>query len=384
MICTQHRATVAAALVAAGLQTRAFDFFSPAHRVASSNASNPQRTYPEGNRMRTIFPVAAIAALLFLGGAVGCKSQTESNNASANNATPAATASHAPSGQQSDDNAPPATITGGFDGHRALQQVAKQVSFGPRPAGSPALKELQSYLKSELTSYGCKFDVQDFNADTPAGSKPMENILVKIPGQKPGIILLGTHYDTKILDNFVGADDAGSSTAVMLEIARNLCAQPGGRYAVWIAFFDGEEATKFEWSDADSTYGSREMAARLAASGDLPKVKAFLLADLVGGKNAHFKRDQASTIALVDEMWKVAARLGYSDVFVSETTSIGGDDHFSFTKRKVPSVDVIDLDINTDVPYWHTANDTLDKISAKSLAITGHVFLETIKLLQSK
>ena len=126
------------------------------------------------------------------------------------------------------------------------------------------------------------------------------------------------------------------------------------------------------------------MAARLAASGDLPKVKAFLLADLVGGKNAHFKRDQASTMALVDEMWKVAARLGYSDVFVSETTSIGGDDHFSFTKRKVPSVDVIDLDINTDVPYWHTANDTLDKISAKSLAITGHVFLETIKLLQSK
>jgi glutaminyl-peptide cyclotransferase len=334
--------------------------------------------------MRKVLPAVAIAALLFFGGAAGCKSQTEPDNASANNAAPATTAPQGPTGPQPDDSAPPASATGGFDGHRALQQVAKQVSFGPRPAGSPALKELQSYLKSELTSYGCKFDAEDFNADTPAGSKPMENILVKIPGRKPEIILLGTHYDTKILDNFLGADDAGSSTAVMLEIARNLCAQPGGRYSVWIAFFDGEEATKFEWSNDDSTYGSREMAARLAASGDLPKVKVFLLADLVGGKKAHFKRDEASTALLVDEMWKVAARLGYSDVFVSESTSIGGDDHFSFTKRKVPSVDVIDLDIATDVPYWHTANDTLDKISAKSLAITGHVFLETIKELQAE
>jgi glutaminyl-peptide cyclotransferase len=221
----------------------------------------------------------------------------------------------------------------------------------------------------------------------------MENILVKIPHfpspkneEKPGIILLGTHYDTKILEGFVGADDGASSTAVMLEIARTLCAQPepANRYAVWIAFFDGEEATKFEWSDADSTYGSRQMAARLANSGDLPKIKAFLLADLVGGKNAHFKKDSSSTPALVDQVWKIAADLGYSAMFINDPTTIGGDDHFSFTKRHVPSVDVIDLDIQSDVPYWHTINDTPDKLSAKSLAITGHVFLATIKFLQSQ
>jgi glutaminyl-peptide cyclotransferase len=330
--------------------------------------------------MRKLLPVIAVAALLVLSGPAGCKSETTPATASANATTP----SPNPSGPQPDDNAPPPAVTLGFDGHRALLQVQKQLSFGPRPTGSAALKQLQDYLKSELTSYGCKYDADDFQVDTPAGNKSMENILVKIPGEKPGIILLGTHYDTKILDGFVGADDGASSTAVMLELARNLCQKTGNRYAVWIAFFDGEEATKFEWSDADSTYGSRQMAARLAASGDLPKVKAFLLADLVGGKNAHFKKDTASTKWLVDEMWQVAAESGYANIFVNDSTSIGGDDHFSFTKRKVPSVDVIDLDINTDVPYWHTTGDTLDKISAKSLATTGHVFLATINHLQSK
>jgi glutaminyl-peptide cyclotransferase len=325
-------------------------------------------------------PAIASSLLFLLSGMTGCKSQAQSGDAAA---TASAVAPPAQAGPQPDDDAPPAASTDGFDGHRALQQVAKQVAFGPRPAGSPALQQLQTYLKSELTSYGCKFELDDFQVDTPVGQRSMENILVKVPGDKTGIILLGTHYDTKILPDFVGADDAGSSTAVMLEIARNLCSRRG-RYDVWIAFFDGEEATKV-WTNDDSVYGSREMAARLAISGDLPKVKAFLLADLVGGKKLHFKRDEASTKELVDLMWRVAARLGYANIFLNETTSIGGDDHFPFVARKVPSVDVIDLDATNDVPYWHNQDgtDTLDKISAKSLAITGHVFLETVKELQS-
>lgn len=372
-------------VVAAGLKARTFDF---AGCERSTNPPHPTTLHPtkrlqttaKGSPMRKLTPLIA-ATFLILAVATGCKSQPESISANAPTTPAPAPAS---TGPQPDDNAPSPDTTMGFDGHRALEQVKKQVSFGPRPAGSPALKQLQSYLKSELASYGCKFDVDDFNVDTPAGNKPMENILVKIPGEKPGIILLGTHYDTKILEGFVGADDGASSTAVMLEIARNLCPQPPRRYAVWIAFFDGEEATKFEWSDADSVYGSREMTARLANSGDLPRIKAFLLADLVGGKNAHFKKDSSSTPALVDQVWQIAADLGYSGIFINDPTTIGGDDHFSFTKRHVPSVDVIDLDIQSDVPYWHTINDTPDKLSAKSLAITGHVFLATIKSLQSK
>jgi glutaminyl-peptide cyclotransferase len=211
----------------------------------------------------------------------------------------------------------------------------------------------------------------------------MKNILAKIPGEKPGIILLGTHYDTKRLDNFVGADDGGSSTGVMLELARLLCSQHG-RYNVWIAFFDGEEAVNFDWKDPDNRYGSRQMAARFSMSGDLPRIKAFLLADLVGGRTPHFKRDDTSTEWLNTFVWGVAAKLGYSGIFVEQRGNIGGDDHFSFTQRKVPAVDVIDLDTANDVPYWHTPQDTLDKISAKTLAIVGHVFLECVKKLQAR
>src|SRR5260370_29888524 len=204
----------------------------------------------------------------------------------------------------------------------------------------------------------------------------MKNILVKIPGEKPGVILLGTHYDPKKLDNFVGADDGGCCSAVMVELARVLCPRHG-KYAVGIAFFDGEEAVK-DWSDSDGRYGSRQMAARLSTSGDLKKIKAFLLADIVGGRKAYFPRESSSTPALVDLVWNTAAKLGYSGLFLNETAS-ADDDHDSFMKRGVPAVDIIADFANNG--YWHTPQDSLDKISAKTLAIVGHVFLESVKQL---
>jgi glutaminyl-peptide cyclotransferase len=306
----------------------------------------------------------------------GCKSKEAQG---ATGGPPFMSSVATPPRQMADEDTPPPEKTGGFDGKRAYAHVAKQVGFGPRPSGSQAIAQAQDYILSELSSYGCPVATDAFNAQTPAGVLAMKNILVKIPGDKPGIILLGTHYDTKKLDNFVGADDAGSSTAVMLELARLLCAQHGS-YQVWIAFFDGEEAVR-QWSDTDSRYGSRQMSAKLAMSGDLAEVKAFLLADIVGTRALRFRRDSNSTPALTDSVWKTAARLGYSGIFVSDMTAIE-DDHLPFAKRGVPVVDVIDLDIQGS--YWHTPQDTLDKVSSKSLAITGHVFLESLKQLQSK
>jgi glutaminyl-peptide cyclotransferase len=329
-----------------------------------------------------VFPRLIPGALMLVATlALGCKSENTNTSVAASPPFMSAVAGSAPNPA---DEAPPPEKTGGFDGHRAYEQVAKQVSFGPRPPGSPAIGKLQEYLETELKSYGCTVETDSFSADTPAGRVPMKNILVKIPGEKPGIILLGTHYDTKKMDNFVGADDAGSSTAVMLELARLLCGQKQpGKYAVWIAFFDAEEAFNLEWKDPDHTYGSRQMAARFAASGDLPKIKAFILADLVGGRTPHFRKDPESTKWVVDFVWGVAAKLGYSSVFVNEVSGPGGDDHFSFTSRNVPSVDIIDLN-STEVPYWHTTQDTLDKISPKTLAIVGHTILESVHELQKK
>src|SRR6267378_1792268 len=336
---------------------------------------------------KSIFRIATIACLI-PAVLTGCKA---SGNDSPNATQPPfmSTATSAP--PQAAEDATPPEKTGGFDGKRAFAHVAKQVSFGPRPSGSEAIAKLQDYIQSELSSYGCKVEADDFHADTPIGRLPMKNIVAKTPGEKSGMIVLATHYDTARsardprtgevhpMPTFVGADDAGSSTGVMLELARSLCAKRE-RYAVWITFFDGEEAMH-DWSDTDSRYGSREMAARLSTSGDLKKIKAFLLADIVGGRNARFLREESSTPALVDLIWSTAAKMGYSAIFLNEATS-AQDDHDSFLKRGVPSVDVIGDFLNNG--YWHTPQDSLDKISAKTLAITGHVFLETIKQLQAK
>ena len=286
--------------------------------------------------------------------------------------------------QQSEDEAPPADKTGGFDGKRAYAHVEKQVAFGPRPSGSAAIGKLQEYIQSELTSYGCKVDVDSFSADTPAGRLPMKNIVAKIPGDKPGIIILATHYDTKRIENFVGADDGASSTGVMLEMARLLCPKRGN-YAVWITFFDGEEAVNFNWKDPDNRYGSKQMAAKMAMSGEIKKINAFLLADIVGTRPLRFKREADSTKWLVDLVWGVADKLGYNNVFLKESSG-ATDDHDSFLNRNVPALDVIDFEAypGGNLYYWHTTQDTLDKISPKSLAITGHVFLESVKQLQAK
>jgi Peptidase family M28 len=319
--------------------------------------------------------VCALAlALVF----AGCKALGEEGRP-LEKASPPFMSTVAETPPQAASDAPPPEKTGGFDGKLAYEYTAKQVSFGPRPSGSPALAKLQDYLISQLKGFGCAVDTDSFSADTPIGRLEMKNIVVKIPGERPGILLLGTHYDTARIDNFVGADDGASSTGLMLEMARLLCGKRQ-RYSVWIAFFDGEEAQK-EWSDLDSRYGSRELAARMALSGDLKKVRAMLLADIVGSRDLRIPRESSSTKWLTDLIWDIAHRLGYDSVFLKEESS-AQDDHDSFLKRGVPAVDVIsDFSHNG---YWHTLQDTMDKISAKNLAIVGHVFLVTLKELEAK
>jgi glutaminyl-peptide cyclotransferase len=319
--------------------------------------------------------VPLLCAILTVIALASCKSN-DAVSPAAN--APVVSAAVKATAQMPDEDTPAPEKTGGFDGKRAFADVAKQVDIGPRPSGSQAIAQAQDYILAELSSAGCTTEVDAFNGQTPAGEIAMKNIIVKIPGERPGIILLSTHYDTKRLDSFVGADDGGSSTAVMLELARQLCPHHG-RYQVWIAFFDGEEAVNRDWKDPDNRYGSRQMAARLAMSSDLPKIRAFLLADIVGSRALRIKRDANSDKALTDLVWTTAKNLGYSGVFVNDPTAIE-DDHQSFSARGTRTVDVIDLEI----PYWHTPQDTLDKISSKSLAVVGHVFIESVKQLQTK
>src|ERR1700730_9370860 len=250
-------------------------------------------------------------------------------------------------------SAPAPDTTGGFDGARAYKHVEQLVAIGPHSAGSEGIRRAQEYIVGQLKSFGCPVEEQDFHApSTPVGDVAMKNIVVKIPSANPKIILFTSHYDTKRIANFVGADDAGSSTGVLLELARLLCARKNAD-TIWLAFFDGEEAFNPNWVDPDNTYGSRQMAASLALSGDLRRVKAMILVDMVGPAHAIFKREDNSTKWLSDIIWSTAARLGYGNIFVKETTTEIEDDHLPFLKRDVPAADIIDL----SVPYWHTTQD---------------------------
>jgi Zn-dependent M28 family amino/carboxypeptidase len=271
------------------------------------------------------------------------------------------------------------------------------VELGPRPPASDAIRQAQSYIAEQLRSYGYHVEEHEFHASTPIGNLPMKNIIVKIPGTESGIVLFATHYDTVRLPNFVGADDGGSGTGTMLGLSRILCSRKG-KLNIWIVFFDGEEAqgqwtdkNSIQWTATNNTFGSREMAASMALSGELKHVKAMVLADMIGPSDLRIKRDRpnltekqelGSTPWLVDLIWSTAARLGYGNVFINENYLVGGDDHFSFIRRGVPACDIIDFDVQTT--YWHTPQDTLDKVDPRSLAIVGHVLLETVTELEKK
>jgi Zn-dependent M28 family amino/carboxypeptidase len=280
------------------------------------------------------------------------------------------------------DAAPPAAATGGFDGQRAYQHVADLVAIGPRSAGTDGSRRAQEYIVGKLEGFGCTVEQQPFRASTPIGDVQMSNIIAKIPGRSADIVMFTTHYDTKRMANFVGADDGGSSSGVMLELARHLCPRRNA-ITVWITFFDGEESFNRVWMDPDNTYGSRELAARMALASDLRKVRAFLLADLVGNRNLRLKRESQSTAWLTDLVWSTAARLGYGRTFVSDSSPYE-DDHLPFLRRGVDAVDIIDLDNPMNDGYWHEVTDTLDKVSPRSLAIVGHVLMKVLPQLEGK
>lgn len=259
-----------------------------------------------------------------------------------------------------------------FDGQAALRDLERLVAIGPRTAGSPAGRRAREYIVGELRKIaGAQVQVKPFEADTPHGRLAMANVVAVLPGARPDVVMLAGHYDTKVFKDFrfVGANDGGSSAALLLELARRLAARPRD-YTYWLVWFDGEEARE-SWTDRDSLYGSRQLAAELARARRLPR--AMILVDMIGDKDLDIRREPHSAGWLTDIVWDTAARLGYGRQFLREPLPVE-DDHVPFMKRGVPATLLIDF----DYPPWHTAEDTLDKVSAESLAIVGQVLLEAL------
>jgi Zn-dependent M28 family amino/carboxypeptidase len=272
-----------------------------------------------------------------------------------------------------------------FNGAKALEYTRQFVSIGPRWPTGPGHLKAEAFLRDHFKHDQLEEDT--FTANTPIGPVAMRNFIVRFPGKKDGVIVLATHYETNYPlknINFVGANDGGSTTGLLIAIADLLRAQStGGKkldgYSVWLVFDDGEEAIQ-DWSDSDSTYGTRHLAAKWGRDGTLGKIKAFLLADMIGDKDLDIQHESQSTDWLVDLVAKAAKKFGYERHFFKTTMAVQ-DDHLPFVRRGVPSVDVIDLNYGPNNSYHHTDKDTMDKISAKSLTIDGDVFMETIRLV---
>ena len=265
----------------------------------------------------------------------------------------------------------------GFSGAAALEYTRQAVAFGPRPAGSEADKKLQAYILEQVRVSGAQVIEDAFTAKTLRGDIAMKNILVKFPGKSGKAIAITGHFDTKFFPglNFVGAHDGGSSTGVLIELAKLLAGQPRTD-DVYLVFFDGEEAFG-EWTDTDSLYGSRHLVERWRSDGTLRRIKALINVDMIGDKNLDIPLEMNSNAPLRQLVWKAAADLKYQSYFINQQIN-EDDDHMPFVKAGVPALDVIDA----DYPPWHTDDDTMDKVSAQSLETVGTVMLEVIHRLE--
>src|ERR1051326_1643386 len=319
----------------------------------------------------------------------GCPSTTSNKPVNENPASPTA-------------STPPSNASTEFDGDRAFEQVRKQVEFGPRPAGSAELEKLRGYMIDQLKPYGFRVTAGEFRATTPIGQRKIVNLTAELPGESGDVIIIASHYDTKFFKDikFVGANDGGASTGALLELARVLAARKTKpRLTYWFVFFDGEEAFCFDWDQChnpnpadpqhplpDNLYGSRHYVAQLIEKGELKRVRAMILFDMMGFKNLRLGRDDLSTRWLQDAVWQTAKQIGNGGQFVDAPEGVGDDDHAPFLRAGVDALDIIQLSTYglNDSEYWHTKEDTLDKVSGKSLKIVGDSVLASLPKIEER
>jgi glutaminyl-peptide cyclotransferase len=269
-----------------------------------------------------------------------------------------------------------------FSGTAALEFTRQAVAFGPRPPGSAANRKLQAYIEAQLKPLHCQVSFDAFTAQTPAGSVAMRNIVATFPGTSGRALVVTGHFDSKPIPGkvFVGANDGGSSTGFLLELAQvvNSMSHADDIILVW---FDGEEAFG-EWSDTNGIYGSAHLADKWSREGKLGRIKALINVDMIGDRDLGMIQEGNSSPALLKLVWTTARGLGYGKYFLDSGFATE-DDHLPFLRKGVNALDLIDFDYGPNNEYWHTEKDTMDKLSAHSLDVVGNVLVAVLRKLQS-
>ena len=298
-------------------------------------------------------------------------------------------------------------------GRRALEWTRRVVELGPRPPGSPAHQQQKRLIaravRPLVEAAGGSLHFLHFTAQTPKGPVPMSNIIARFPGTSERTVVVSGHYDTYHRDglHFVGANDGGSSTGFLLALAELLAAEAKGKAgiaaaapgadspsgpkdqavphkrgnSVWLVFFDGEEPF-VRWSATDGTYGSRKLAETWVQDGTASRIQALINVDMIGDRDLRILPESKSTPWLRQLIWKAGSRLGHGGVFPSRPLRYIADDHVPFVEAGIPAVDLIDLRYGPANRYWHTEEDTLDKLSAESFAIVMRVVVQALGELE--
>lgn len=275
----------------------------------------------------------------------------------------------------------------GFSPQHAMRHLTALVEMGPHTSGSENIKRVQAYITNTLTQAGLSIREDRFTAATPLGPRDMTNLIAVSPGRLTDIIAICAHYETKFFSDFtfVGANDNCSGTGLLLELARVIASRDSLplEFTYWFIFFDGEEAF-LTWTESDSLYGSRHLVKLLRESGEIYRLKALILLDMIGDKDLELPRESQSTAWLAGIIWDTAKDLGYGTIFPDREMPLV-DDHVPFLRAGVSSVDIIDFTFGGDKSpgrYWHTPHDTLDKVSRESLRIVGEVVLESLPRIE--
>jgi len=280
-------------------------------------------------------------------------------------------------------------------GQAVLRLTQEYVDAAPkRFIGSPGHAAAEAFIKDHFKPEAAKGDFIDdrFTARTPIGPLAMHNLIVKFPGKKDGIIVLASHYETNypLKDiNFIGANDGACTSALLIALGEYYRTHPPQGYSVWLLFDDGEEAianppyAADQWSDSNSLYGTRHIAAKWSGDGTLSHIKALVLADMIGWKELNIDKESNSTPWLLDLLAKAGKDTGHAKYLFKDSQAIE-DDHLPFVQRGVPSLDVIDYQYGTPSnpeAFHHTAEDTMDKLSATSLQVSADLFVDLVKLI---
>ncbi len=330
-------------------------------------------------RLRSLIPAVLLIAVGVVSWGCSKPEPTIVSSAAPAEVTPAAATNSATvSRSASPDNSPKPNL----NGNQAMQYVKDIVAFGTRPAGSPGHAKAEQFILSKLK--GVDVEQDKFTAQTLVGKFPINNIIAKFPGKKNGIIVVAGHYDTPhyLPKSYVGANDGGSSAALLLALADQFRGKQLDGYSVWLVWTDGEEAF-VHWTDTDSVYGTRHLAQKWQQDGTAKKIKAFILVDMIGDADLDILKVTNSTPWLSELVYRAASNLGYQSRFYQLQAAME-DDHTPLLKIGVPAVDLIDFTYGYNNVFWHTPDDTVDKLSPESLAITGDVVLETIRLLNAR